>query len=97
MWIMTKDHLADAERDDTGKNSGEFTGYTREDGSFIATAECLFPKKWHKFKMYDDDGILYYEGLSSEEDFSPLDDFGMPNAGCTYIEYQQEDESWQVL
>ena len=40
-----------------------------------------------KFRMYDDDNELYYEGYSTEEDFSPLDDYGMPNAGCTSIEY----------
>jgi len=44
-----------------------------------------------KFRMYDDDGELYYEGVSSdnetEDAFLPLDDFGMPNAGCTDIKY----------
>ena len=41
------------------------------------------------FKMYDDDGELYYSGYSKPDaDFDPLDDFGMPNAGCTEIKYR---------
>lgn len=41
-----------------------------------------------KFKMYDDDGELYYSGLAKlNADFDPLDDFGTPNAGCTEIRY----------
>lgn len=40
------------------------------------------------FKMYDDDGELYYSGYAKPDaDFDPLDDFGMPNAGCTRIDY----------
>ncbi len=51
----------------------------------------------HKFRMYDDDGELYYEGLSSVKDvFQPLDDFGTPNAGCTEIKYLT-DGKWETL
>lgn len=46
------------------------------------------------FKMYDDDGELYYSGyskpLTEVDGFEPLDDFGMPNAGCTDIKYMNE-------
>lgn len=39
------------------------------------------------FKLYDDDGIEYFKGLSSNKwDFQPLDDFGL-NYGCTEIKY----------
>jgi hypothetical protein len=49
-----------------------------------------------EFRMYDDDGLIYYEGItdkdpmdSDEEDvFAPLNDFGTPNAGATRIEYK---------
>lgn len=46
-----------------------------------------------EFKMYDDDGELYYEGIimcepGSESMFAPLDDFGAGNAGCTRIDYK---------
>lgn len=46
------------------------------------------------FKMFDDDGELYYSGygksLKDVDGFDPLDDFGMPNAGCTEIKYKNE-------
>jgi len=40
-----------------------------------------------KFQMFDDDMNLYYEGkiIGNYSGFEPLDDFGMPNAGCTSI------------
>lgn len=56
------------------------------------------------FKMLDDDGELYYTGVlayrtsvEGEEHVvaGPLTDFGMPNAGCTSIEYTRHPE-WAV-
>ena len=46
--------------------------------------------------MYDDDDNLYYEGTCSELDLYPLDDYGMPNAGCTKIKYLI-DGKWQYI
>ena len=39
------------------------------------------------FKLYDDDGELYYSGeiYGDYDGFEPLDDFGAPNDGCTAI------------
>lgn len=39
------------------------------------------------FKLYDDDGELYYIGeiYGDYDGFEPLDDFGAPNDGCTAI------------
>lgn len=57
----------------------------------------------HMFLMFDDDDELYYEGLllgdpTSHQGFAPLDDFGMPDSGCTYIKYYNEDtKEWEVL
>ena len=50
----------------------------------------------HAFRMYDDDGTLMYEGFSSRVEFDPLDDFGTPNSGCTYIEYLINGE-WRII
>ena len=40
-----------------------------------------------RFDLFDDDGIKYYSGRiwhrNGEELFTPLDQFGAPNAGCT--------------
>lgn len=57
-----------------------------------------------RFRMKDDDGELYYEGVmvvlpedGDEADFRPLSDFGTPNAGATSIEYQRDDGTWEVI
>ncbi len=52
-----------------------------------------------KFKMFDDDGVLYYSGLAKPDiDFEPLDYFGMPNAGCTSIKYfDSKTKKYQTL
>ena len=56
------------------------------------------------FKMHDDDGELYYTGVlayrvtvEGEEHVvaAPLADFGMPNAGCTTVEYPGHS-NWSV-
>jgi|SRR6185369_3210885 len=45
------------------------------------------------FRIYDDDGILYYEGRillpddpDEQEEFGPLWDWGAPNAGATELQ-----------
>lgn len=62
-----------------------------------ATAEEVKNQGQH-FRMYDDDGNLYYEGYCLGDDlFAPLDDFGRPNAGCTEIHYKNEEGYWDIL
>lgn len=65
---------------------GATVAYVREHGTK--------PMELFVFKMFDDDHILYYsgrmitdEGASELACFGPLRDFGMPNAGCTLVEY----------
>ena len=90
-WVITADLLGD-ERSDVGTVGPSGCPFSAEhierDGS--------------KFRMKDDDGEVYYEGRiilgEDEEWFGPLDDFGMPNAGCTSIEYYNEHKSeWEVI
>lgn len=44
-----------------------------------------------RFRLYDDDGNLCYSGRMHPDDddeeaaFAPLDSYGTPNAGCTYM------------
>jgi hypothetical protein len=50
--------------------------------------------------MLDDDGIVYYYGKivgDGCEGFEPLRDFGTPNAGCTSIQYKDDDGLWKWL
>jgi hypothetical protein len=53
-----------------------------------------------RFRILDDDGIVYYEGRNNTSDddnaFGPLDDFGAPNAGCTSIQYLVNGR-WETL
>ena len=82
-WVITKDHVSSAgEKSDEGRCS---TGYPHVRGP------------WHEFRIYDDDGELYYEGKSSSKSFDPLDDFGTPNAGATSIAYRNKSGEWVVL
>lgn len=55
-------------------------------------------KTGEQFRMYDDDKKLYYEGFitGKYEGFEPLDDYGMPNAGATEIQYFKDGE-WNTL
>jgi len=48
-----------------------------------------------RFRIYDDDGILYFAGVSERHDFHPLDDFAV-SYGCTMLKTKVSG-SWQVL
>ena len=89
-WVITKDVLGDGEHD----------GY-----SFAPKIALDKPQVKallvHKFKLFDDDGILYYEGVATNQDsesaFEPLD-WAMANDGCTEIQYYNEDtKEWETL
>lgn len=97
-WIIVKDYTEDdQELDDSGLTGPRFID--PEIGARLTRGEG------RKFRMYDDDGELYYEGRiitnddgGSEIDFCPLDDFGMPNSGCTRIDYLGSDgKTWETL
>ena len=51
-----------------------------------------------QFRMYDDDGEWYYTGriIGEYDGFEPLDDYGMPNAGCTEIKFLS-DGKWTTI
>jgi hypothetical protein len=51
-----------------------------------------------QFRMYDDDGEWYYTGriVGEYDGFEPLDDYGMPNAGCTEIKFLS-DGKWTTI
>ena len=57
-----------------------------------------------RFRMLDDDEELVYEGRilfdgepEGEDEFAPLDSYGMPNAGCTIIQYRNKAGEWESL
>ncbi len=84
-WKITKDNISTP---DEGSDVG-----TCGPSTFKADVEMP-----HKFRLRDDDGIIYYYGFCSEDgDFSPLDDFGMPNAGATEIQYKSPTGDYETL
>lgn len=86
MWYISKDKI------DDGEAVGQYN--CRKD---VKNVEDIKPLCKEKFRMSDDDGEIYYYGYSNDSSsFDPLDDFGMPNAGCTAIEYY-EDGEWCYL
>lgn len=80
-YAITHDYISSAgEKSDVGIYGPSHTKLNFE--------QIVNHPKGEKFKMYDDDKELYYEGVHVGGDqFEPLDCFGMPNAGCTEIHY----------
>lgn len=86
-WIITKDLI------EFGEDDGTMGPRTISD----ETVKRLQAGEGKKFRMYDDDDELYYEGrVLGDDEFSPLDHFGMPNAGCTRIDIHNGKE-YQTL
>lgn len=80
-WIITKDYLAEpGEKAPSNLNAEGMMG--PRDVTY--SAEEL-KAKGKFFRMFDDDGELYYEGFLIGDESGPLDDFGCPNAGATEI------------
>jgi len=78
-WVITKDIVCD----------GDDKGIIGPSGCNLSKEEIT---KGERFTMYDDDGECYYEGyiVGDYTGLEPLDDFGMPNAGCTEIKINGE-------
>lgn len=92
-WIITKDFI----------NQGKEVGIIGPSGVSDAVTAQLIRGEGSKFRLYDDDCNLYYEGIqitgnnSDEGCFAPLDDFGTPNAGCTYMKVENAEGKWEEL
>lgn len=91
--MVDKDHFEDADAKVVGPRSCKLTA------DEIKLDPASVP-----FRMFDDDGNLMYSGwflgdAGSEDAFGPLEDYGTPNAGCTYIEYRKNGRSgpWEQL
>jgi hypothetical protein len=105
-WVITRDHLAendagfDSEVGVSGPGRPPAPPELEARIALMRDSGIAIPGV-HEFRMYDDDGELYYTGLfagdaDSEDGFGPLDDFGRPNAGATEIKYRK-GSSWVGL
>lgn len=83
-WVITRDFLNE---NDVGVCGPSDVGVCGPRDCEMSPGDIR--SKGNKFRMYDDDGELYYEGYicGDYSGLEPLDDFGMPNAGCTEIRY----------
>lgn len=98
-WIIDRDLIADEDvAEGTNCNAKGLTGPRAADPALI---EALEAGKGLQFKMYDDDGELYYvgRGIASKSDqesedfcYGPLGDFGTPNAGAVLIKWTNHPE-----
>ncbi len=92
-WVITADHVCDGA--DAGTVGPRRATLLRDD--IVGHPEAV------EFRLYDDDGELYYEGAmvpgdDGESLFAPLDDFGGPNAGCTRMDTKnKETGKWEPL
>lgn len=85
-WTITVDNFADpSAKPGTNANA---VGIVGPRGAKLTKEEIVAHPEGKKFRMLDDDRVVYYEGvLVGDDDFAPLDDFGAPNAGCVDIQY----------
>lgn len=81
-WIIEKDYIGTKAK---GRNNFSISQIDNKENE-------------SDFRMYDDDGILYYAGKiwGDFEGFEPLDDFGEGYAGCTEIKYKVKNQ-WETL
>jgi len=92
-WIIDVSHI-------DFENSKDFTPITGPSDITPEQEAHLIFATGQKFKMYDDDGELYYSGriIGNYSGFEPLDDFGTPNAGCTEIKLlNSKTNKWETL
>ena len=89
-WTITKDLI-----------DGEAVGVCGPRACGLSAEEIAAHQDATRFRLKDDDGAVYYEGvLVGGDGFEPLDDFGTPNAGCTSIElWERKDGAhrWCIL
>lgn len=115
-WIITEDSLYEAlkrdELDNSEPISANEAGTTGPRNAPVTLTNALgdpmsdIYRNAYEFRMYDDDGILYYVGRLAVESpkgtepdeealYAPLSSFGGPNAGAVRITYQNHPE-WEM-
>lgn len=96
-WIIDKDFSPDEKA--LPASNLNATGLTGPSGVCAKILQQFEKGLGSKFRMKDHDGEVHYEGriIAEYAEFQPLDDFGTPNAGCTYIEYIDSAGEWVRL
>lgn len=98
-WKITRDYLAEDGDDSPFASEVGVSGPENAPQELI---DQLADGEGRKFRLRDDDGELYYEGLVVGSDDwddlpgNPLHDFGMPSAGATLYE-ERINGKWQII
>ena len=101
-WTITKDYIANETAPQP--SNANAVGMVGPRNAKLNAEQIIGHPQARKFRIKDDDGKLYFEGVmvitpedGDDAEFRPLDDFGTPNAGATSIEYQRPDGSWEKI
>lgn len=93
-FLITKDNV----------DGGAHVGIVGPGGAPLSEKEIRSHPQRQRFRMASEpehEGWDYYGLIVGGEGFEPLDCFGMPNAGCTIIQYWEDDgnggKAWQTL
>jgi hypothetical protein len=103
-WTITKDHIKEeGEPEGSYQNARTIVGPRN---ATLSHEEIVAHKDGQKFRLYDDDGNLYYDGVlvdcEDDEDygdegiFRPLNEFGTPNAGAVILKVK-EGRKWVTV
>lgn len=109
-WIIDHDHLAEKSGEPDESEVGITGPSDISDETLAILGEPYWPNHQHglpagvkRFRIYDDDGELYYSGraylpedATDDDEFGPLWDFGTPNAGATELRYFEQGK-WVML
>jgi hypothetical protein len=88
-WIITKDII--------GEGLEGIGGNQRGSRCLMSAAEMIQHPEGRRFRMLDDDGEIYCEGIIvGGSGFEPLDDYGCAALGCTEIQLWTGAE-WETL
>jgi hypothetical protein len=87
-WLVVRDFIAEnAEENAEGMGNGSERSLAR-----LKAGEGTLQRH------YDDDGYLYYEILVlGDNEFQALEDFSMPDSGCTTVKYKDKEGKWVQL
>jgi len=94
-WIITHDHTDP----NPASNAEGISGPVTAPGGLLEALDT--PGLGHRFRLYDDDGTLYYSGLAAwdaegegSEDvcYAPLGEFGCGYAGATEVRWDGHPE-----
>lgn len=110
-WIITQDLIADEEDRKAypeGGSNFHAVGMTGPREASEQDIARLKAGEGIEFRLLDDDREVYYYGRRLEKsdadayydyytELAPLDNFGMPNAGCVIQEEKNKEGKWEAI